>query len=83
MAAIAFMVLFHPQSKGICAGQQGLGLERLRTGIGAFERVEYDDAVFNLELSTIRFSEEDRENLWKAYFYLGLSHFCAGEMTHM
>ncbi len=59
--------------------QTRFGVERLRTGIGAYERGEYDVAVFRLELALDRFSDEEREYLWTVRLYLGLSHYLLGE----
>ncbi len=59
--------------------QTRFGVERLRAGIGAYERGEYDVAVFRLELALDRFSDEEKEYLWTVRLYLGLSHYLMGE----
>ncbi len=59
--------------------QTRFGVERLRTGIGAYERGEYDVAVFRLELALDRFSDEEKEYLWTVHLYLGLSHYLMGD----
>jgi len=56
------------------AGQKNPGIERLNVGIENYENGKYDDAIFNLEMAKIQLSEFDKDNLWSAYFYLGLSY---------
>lgn len=55
------------------------GVQRFGEGIAAYERGEYDDAIFKLEMAVYQIQEGKKETLWKAYFYLGLSYHLTGD----
>jgi tetratricopeptide (TPR) repeat protein len=54
------------------------GVQRLEEGIAAYEHGEYDEAIFKLEMAVYQISEEEKDQLWDAHFYLGLSYFLSG-----
>jgi hypothetical protein len=55
------------------------GVQRLEEGIAAYERGEYDDAIFKLEMAVYQIGAEDKDQLWDAQFYLGLSYHLTGK----
>ncbi|ODS32120.1 MAG: Formylglycine-generating sulfatase enzyme [Candidatus Scalindua rubra] len=63
----------------VYAEQLKPGIARLKAGIENYENGNYDEAIFNLEIALTELSENDKENLWKAHFYLGLSYYLLGE----
>jgi hypothetical protein len=64
----------------IChAARRGPGIASLKSGIVNYEAGNYDDAILKLEIALIQLPEYDKEGLWKARFYLGLSYYNIGE----
>ena len=61
------------------AAQTIPGVQRLAEGIAAYEHGEYDDAIFKLEMAVYQIPEEEKDQLWKAHLYLGLSYHLAGD----
>ena len=61
------------------AAQTIPGAERLEEGIAAYEHGEYDDAIFKLEMAVYQIIEKNKESLWNAHFYLGLSYCLTGD----
>jgi hypothetical protein len=59
------------------------GVQRLEEGVVAYERGEYDDAIFKLEMAVYQIPEEDKDQLWVAYFYLGVSYLLTGDNDEM
>ena len=57
------------------------GVQRLQEGIAAYGHGEYDDAIFKLEMAVYQISVDDKDNLWDAHFYLGLSYLLIGDAT--
>ena len=55
------------------------GVQRLEEGIAAYEHGEYDDAIFKLEMAVYQIDAEDKDQLWDAHFYLGLSYHLTGD----
>ena len=55
------------------------GVERLEEGIVAYEHGEYDDAIFKLEMAIYQIPAEEKDQLWDAHFYLGLSYLLIGD----
>jgi hypothetical protein len=76
---ICMLVLITLTHTVIRAAQTIPGAQRLEEGIVAYEHGEYDDAIFKLEMAVYQISEEKNDQLWNAYFYLGLSYFLSGE----
>jgi tetratricopeptide (TPR) repeat protein len=54
------------------------GIEKLNAGIEAYEKGKYDDAIFKLEMAVYQIEAEDKDKLWYAHFYLGLSYHLTG-----
>lgn len=63
----------------VFAGKLGSGIERLEDGIEDYKNGKYHDAIFKLEMAKIQISEDDKEGLWKAHFYLGSSYLLTGD----
>jgi tetratricopeptide (TPR) repeat protein len=61
------------------AAQTIPGVQRLAEGIAAYEHGEYDDAIFKLEMAVYQIPEEEKDQLWKAHLYLGLSYHLTGD----
>lgn len=59
----------------VLSAQTNSGIERLQDGIADYENGRYDEAIFNLEMSKIQLSEDDKERLWKAHIYAGSSYY--------
>ncbi len=55
------------------------GVQRLEEGILAYKHSEYDDAIFKLEMAVYQIEAEDKDGLWDAHFYLGLSYHLTGD----
>jgi tetratricopeptide (TPR) repeat protein len=55
------------------------GVQRLGEGIAAYENGEYDDAIFKLEMAVYQIEAGDKDQLWDAHFYLGLSYYLTGD----
>jgi hypothetical protein len=55
------------------------GVQRLEEGIAAYEHGEYDDAIFKIEMAVYQIQDGDKDKLWDAHFYLGLSSYLAGD----
>jgi hypothetical protein len=69
------VVLFN----SVYAAQTIPGIQRLEEGITAYENGECDDAIFKLEMAVYQIGAEEKGQLWKAHFYLGLSYCLTGE----
>lgn len=63
----------------VYSAQTNPGIERLQVGIENYENGRYDDAIFYLEMALNQISVEDKEDLWDAHFYLGLSYYLLGD----
>jgi formylglycine-generating enzyme required for sulfatase activity len=63
----------------IHAAQTIPGVQRLEEGIAAYEHGEYDEAIFKLEMAVYQIEAEDKDKLWDAHFYLGLSFCLTGD----
>jgi len=61
------------------AEQPYSGIERLKAGIESYENGSYEEAIFKLEIALIELPQGDKENIWEAHFYLGMSHYLLGE----
>jgi tetratricopeptide (TPR) repeat protein len=61
------------------ASQTIPGVQRLKEGIAAYEHGEYDEAIFKLEMAVYQIPEEDKDQLWNAHLYLGLSYLLMGD----
>jgi parvulin-like peptidyl-prolyl isomerase len=61
------------------AAQTISGAKRLQSGIADYGNGKYDDAVFKLEMAVYQIEAEDKDKLWKAHFYLGLSYHLTGD----
>jgi archaemetzincin len=61
------------------AAQTIPGVQRLEEGIVAYEHGEYDEAIFKLEMAIYQIEAEDKDKLWDAHFYLGLSYYLTGD----
>ncbi len=61
------------------AAQTISGVKRLEDGIAAYENGEYDNAVFKLEMAVYQIPENEKDQLWDACFYLGLSYHLTGD----
>ena len=55
------------------------GIQRLEKGIASYESGNYLNAVINLEVALTELSDNDKENLWDAHLYLGLSYLLLGD----
>jgi formylglycine-generating enzyme required for sulfatase activity len=51
----------------------------LEEGIAAYEHGEFDDAIFKLEMAVYQIEAEDKDKLWEAHLYLGLSYYLSGD----
>ena len=63
----------------VYASQTIPGIQRLEEGIAAYEHGEYDDAIFKFEMAVYQIGADDKDKLWDAHFYLGLSYFLSGD----
>lgn len=57
------------------AARKGPGIAALKSGMENYEAGNYDDAILKLEIALIQLPGNDKEGLWKAQFYLGLSYY--------
>jgi formylglycine-generating enzyme required for sulfatase activity len=65
------------------AAQTISGAKRLQSGIADYDNGKYDDAVFNFEMALDLIPEEEKESLWNAHYYLGLSYYLTGDNKEM
>jgi formylglycine-generating enzyme len=54
------------------------GIKGMWMGIESYVNGNYNDATFNLEAAVNQIPEEEKENLWNAHLYLGLSYYILG-----
>ena len=72
--------LFTPDiNTNVFAGKLGGGIERLEDGIEDYKNGKYSEAILNLGIALIQLPEDDKEDQWKAHFYLGSSYLLMGD----